>query len=119
MPNMEAITRLPFHPGAGVTTSLGRLLSSVNLVQAEILAVCDETGTSSLTSESWVLGWHTPLHKIFRRALSSALGNKSELPRLIDGFFRQVRSHLEQDNKGSSAFKLVSCLLTSQFDTGD
>ena len=56
MRDMEVITRLPFYSGVDVATVLGRLLSSVNLVQAEILAVCDETGTFSLTSERRVTG---------------------------------------------------------------
>ena len=40
------------------------------------------------------------------------------LPRLIDSFLLQVCNHLEQDNKGPSAFKLFLRLLTSHFDKG-
>ena len=116
---METISRLPPPPGVDVATGLGRLLPSVKLVKAEILAVCDETETSPLTSERWVMGWDVPLHKRSRKALTSAQGNTSELPRLIEGCFRQVRNHLNHDNKGPSAFKLLLRLLTSHFDTGD
>lgn len=116
---MEVIIRRRLTPGVGIATDLGRPFSSVKLVQAEFLAVCDEIVMSSLTSERWVMGWHIFLPQSFHRALSSAQGNTSEFPRLIDGFFRQVRNPLEQDNKGPSAFKLLSRLLTSHFDTGD
>ena len=116
---MEVTTHLLFPRGVDVATGLGRPLAIVKMVQAEIFAVCDETGVSSLTSERWVIRWPTPLYKIFRRTLASAQGNTSELPGLIDGFFVQVRNQLEQDNKGPSAFTLLSRLLTPHFDTGN
>ena len=119
MKNLELITRMSFAQGVDPTAGLYKLISSLRLVQAEILAVCDESGTISLDSARWVTGWHVPLHKSFRRALSSPQAASSDLPRIINGFFTAVRLHLETDDTGPSAFRLLLQSLTARFDTGD
>ena len=99
---------MPFAQGVDPAAALYKPISSARLVQAEILAVCDDSGTINLDSALWVMRRHVPLHKSFRKALSSMQAASSDLPRIIDGFFAAVRLHLETDDTGPSAFRLSS-----------
>ena len=119
MKNLQYTTHMPFAQGVDPAAGLYKFISSVRLVQAEILAVCDDSGTISLNSARLVTGWHVPLHKSFRRALCSPQAASSDLPRIIDGFFTAVRLHLEIDDTGPSAFRRLLQSLTARFDTGD
>ena len=111
--------RMPSAQGVDPAVGLSRLNSSVKLVQAKILAVCDDSGTTTLNYERRVVGWDVPLNNSFRKALSSPQAATVDLPRLVDGFFTQVRERLKTDDTEPSAFKRFLQLLTAHFDTGN
>ena len=50
MKNLELITRKPFAQGVDPAAGLYELILSARLVQADIFAVCDDSGTISLGS---------------------------------------------------------------------
>ena len=72
-----------------------------------------------LKSPSWVPGWDLPLHKAFTRAITPDQPSTADMITLIDDFFQQVSTDVEEGASGPEAFNLLLRRLMTHFDRVD
>ena len=85
----------------------------------EVLVRSDDCCIAGLKSPSWVPGWDLPLHKAFMRAITPDKPSTADMTALIDEFFRQVSSDVEEGASGPEAFTLLLRRLMTHFDRVD
>ena len=78
--------------------------------------VADPTGTVTLTSPVWVPGWHAPLLKLMKAAISPNRDDTHDLHRLIDDLFSQLQERLTSGSSGPDAFRTLLADFADYFD---
>ena len=59
-----------------------------------IFDVADPTETVTLTSPVWVPGWHAPLLKLAKAAITPNRDDNHDLHRLVDDLFSQLQERM-------------------------
>ena len=72
-----------------------------------IFDVADPTGTVTMNSPVWVLGWYAPLLKLTEAVINANRDNIRDLHRLVDDLFSQLQERITTGSSGPSAFKIL------------
>ena len=81
-----------------------------------IFDVADPTGTVTLTSPVWVSGWHAPLLKLTKAAITPNYDDTHDFHRLIDDLFSQLQKRMTSGSSGPAAFKTLLADFADYFD---
>ena len=84
---VQRVQPLQFPPSADRTAATQLLIRSKRDALSGIFDVADPTGTVTLTSPVWVPGWHAPLLKLTKAAISPNRDDTHDFYRLIDDLF--------------------------------
>ena len=94
MRRVPRLQPLQFPPSADITAATQLLIRSIRDALSGMFDVADPTGTVTLTSPVWVPGWHAPLLKLTKAAISPNRDDTHDLHRLIDDLFSQLQERL-------------------------
>ena len=72
-----------------------------------IFDVADPTGVVILTSPVWVPGWHAPLLKLTKVAITPNRDDTNDLHRLVDYLFSQLQERMTAGSSGPETFKTL------------
>ena len=81
-----------------------------------IFDVADPTGAMTLTSPVWVSGWHAPLLKLTKAAVTPNRDDTHDLHRLVDDLFSQLQERMTAGSSGPEAFKTLLADFADYFD---
>ena len=81
-----------------------------------IFDVADPTGAVTLTSPAWVPGWHAPLLKWTKAAITPNRDDTHGLHRLVDDLFSQLQERMTAGSSGPEAFKTLLADFADYFD---
>ena len=98
---------LQFPPSADRTAATQLLISSMRDALSGIFDVADPTGVVTLTSPVWVPGWHAPLLKLTKVAISPNRDDIHDLHRLVDYLFSQLQERMTAGSSGPETFKTL------------
>ena len=70
----------------------------------------------TLTSSVWVPGWHAPLLKLTKAAITPNRDDTHDLHRLIDDLFFQLQERMTSGSSGPAAFKTLLADFADYFD---
>ena len=107
---------LQFPPSADRTAATQLLVRSLRDALSGIFDVADPTGTVTLTSPVWVPGWHAPLLKLTKAAITPNRDDNHDLHRLVDDLFSQLQERMTAGSSGSDAFKALLADFADYFD---
>ena len=113
VPRVQPLQSPPF---ADRTAAIQLLICSMRDALSGIFDVADPTGTVTLTSPVWVPGWHAPLLKLTKAAISPNRDDTHDLHRLIDDLFSQLQERLTSGSSGPAAFKTLLADFDDYFD---
>ena len=98
---------LQFPPSADRTAATQLLIRSMRDALSGIFDVADPTGTGTLTWPVWVPGWHAPLFKLIKAAMTPNRDHTHVLHRLVDDLFSQLQERMASVSSGPAAFKTL------------
>ena len=107
---MRRVPRVqPLQPPPSVdrTAATQLLIRSMRDALSGIFDVADTTGTVTLTSPVWVPGWHAPLLKLTKAAITPNRDDTHDLHRLVDDLFSQRQKRMTSGSSGPDAFKTL------------
>ena len=81
-----------------------------------IFDAADSTGAVTLTSTAWVPGWHAPLLKLTKAAITPDRDDTHDLHRLVDDLFSQLQERMTAGSSGPEAFKTLLADFPDYFD---
>ena len=116
VPRVPRVQPLQFPPSADRTAATQLLIRSIRDALSGMFDVADPTGTVTLTSPVWVPGWHAPLLKLTKAAISPNRDDTHDLPRLIDYLFSQLQERLTSGSSGPDAFRTLLAGFADHFD---
>ena len=116
MRRVPCVQPLQFPPSADRTAATQLLILSIRDALSGIFDVADPTGTVTLTSPVWVPGWHAPLLKLTKAAISPNRDDTHDLHRLIDDLFSQLQERLTSGSSGPDAFRTLLADFADYFD---
>ena len=90
MRRVPRVQPLQFPPSAYRTAAPQLLIRSLRDALSGIFDVADPTGAVTLTLPVWVPGWHSPLFKFTKAAITSNRDDTHDLHRLVDDLFSQL-----------------------------
>ena len=107
MRRVPRVQPLQFPPSVDRTAATQLLIRSMRDALSGIFDVADPTGTVTLTSPVWVPGWHAPLLKLTKAAISPNRDDTHDLHRLVDDLFSQFQERVTSGSSGPDAFKTL------------
>ena len=116
MRRVPRVQPLQSPPSVDRTAATQLLLRSIRDALSGIFDVADPTGTVTLTSPVWVPGWHAPLLKLTKAAISPNRDDTHDLHRRIDDFFSQLQERLTSGSSGPDAFTTLLAGFADYFD---
>ena len=116
MRRVPRVQPLQFPPSADRTAATQLLIRSIRDALSGIFDVADPTGTVTLTSPVWVPGWHAPLLKLTKAAISANRDDTHDLHRLIDDLFSQLQERLTSGSSGRDPFRTLLADFADYFD---
>ena len=116
MRHIPRVQPLQFPPSADRTATTQLLIRSMHDALSGIFDVTDPTGTVTLTSPVWVSGWHAPLLKLTKAAITPNRDHTHDLDHLIDDLFSQLQERMTSGSSGPAVFKTLLADLTDYFD---
>ena len=103
-------------PSAYRTAVTQLFIRSMRDALSGIFYVADPTGTVTLTSPVWISGWHAPLLKLTKAAITPNRDDTYVLHRLIDDLFSQLQERITSGASGPAAFKTLLADFADYFD---
>ena len=116
MRRVPRVQPLHFSPSADSTAATQLLIRSMRDALSVIFHVADPTGAVTLTSPVWVPGWHAPLLKLTKAAITPNRDNTHDLHRLVDDLFSRLQERITTGSSGPAAFKILLADFTDYFD---
>ena len=116
MRRVPRVQPLQFPPSADRTAATQLLICSMRGALSGIFDVADPTGAVTLTSPVWVPGWHAPLLKLTKAAITPNRHDTHDLHRLVDDLFSQLQERRTTGSSGPAAFKILLVDFTDYFD---
>ena len=102
------------HTDRTVATQL--LIHSIRDALSGIFYVTDSLSFVTMTSPTWVPGWHTPLLKLTKASIIANRDGTHDLHRLVGCFFSQLQEKLNSGVGGPSAFRTFLTDIADHFD---
>ena len=103
---LELIVQLPFPAKTDYCVVVQQHVVSMKHVLADTLSCCGDPSNCTLDSVIWSSGWITPLHRLFRKAVTT--GINSPISRLVNAFVNKFCVHLKKKHSTfPSAFRLL------------
>ena len=81
-----------------------------------IFDVADPSGSVTMRSPTWVLGWHAPLLKLTKASIVPNHDDTHTLHRLVDDLFAQLQERLASGVDGPAAFRTLLTDVAGFFD---
>ena len=116
MRRVPRVQPLQFPPSADRISATQLLIRSMRDALSRIFDVTDPTGTVTLTSPVWVPGWHAPLLKLTKAAITPNRDGTHDLHRLVDNLFSQLQERMTAGSSGPEAFKTLLADFADYFD---
>ena len=116
MRRVPRVQPLQFPPSADRIAATQLLIRSMHDALSGIFDVADSTGTATLTSPVWVPGWHGPLPKWTKAAITPNRDDTHDLHRLVDDPFSQLQERMTSGSCGPAAFKTLLADFADYFD---
>ena len=116
MRRVPRVQPLQFPPSADRTAATQLLIRSKRDALSGIFDVTNPTGTMTLTSPVWVSGWHAPLLKLTKAAISPNRDDTHDLHRLIEDLFSQLQERMTSGFSDPAAFKTLLTDFAVYFD---
>ena len=116
MRRVPRIQPLQFPPSADRTAATQLLIRSMRDALSGIFDVADPTGTVTIDSPVWVLGWNASLLKLTKAAINANRDDTHDLHRLVDDLFSQLQERLSSGIGGPAAFKTLLSDFADYFD---
>ena len=116
MCRIPRVQPLQFPPSADRTAATRLLIRSMHDALPGIFDVTDPTGTVTLTSPVWVSGWHAPLLKLTKAAITPNRDHTHDLHCLIGDLFSQLKERMTSGSSGPAAFKTLLADFADYFD---
>ena len=116
MRRVPRVQPLQFAPFSDRSAATQLLIRSMRDALSGTFDVADPTGTVTLTSPVWVLGWHAPLLKLTIAAITPNRDDTHDLHRLVDDLFSQLQERMTSGSSGPAAFKTLLADFADYFD---
>ena len=116
MRRIPRVQPLQSPPSADRTAATQLLIRSMYGALSGIFDVTDPTGTVTLTSPVWVSGWHAPLLKLTKAAITPNRDHTHDLHCLIEDLFSQLQERMTSGSSGPAAFKTLLADFADYFD---
>ena len=116
MRRVPRVQPLQFPPSEDRTAATQLLIRFTRDALSGVFDVADPTGTVTPTSPVWVPGWHAPLLKLTKAAITPNRDDTHDLHRLIDDLFSQLQERMTSGSSGPAAFKTVLADFAEYFD---
>ena len=116
MRRVPRVQPLQFPSSADRTAATQLLIRSLRDALSGIFDVADPIGAVTLTSPVWVPGWHAPLLKLMKAAITPNRDDTHDLHRLVDDFFSQLQERMTAGSNGIEAFKTLLADFADYFD---
>ena len=116
MRRVPRVQPLQFPPSADRTVATQLLIRSMRDALSEIFDVADPTGAVTLASPVWIPGWHAPLLKLTKVAITPSGDDTHDLHRLVDDLFSQLQERMTSGSSGPEAFKTLLADFTDYFN---
>ena len=113
---LREFNTLHFPPSTDRIAATQLLIRSMHDALSGISGVADPTGTVTMNSPVWVLGWHAPLLKLTKAAINVNRDDTHDLHRLVDDLFSQLEERMTTGSSGPAAFKTLLADFADYFD---
>ena len=110
------VQSLQFPPSTDRTAPTQLLIGSMRDALSGIFDVAVPTGTVTMNSPVWVLGWQAPLLKLTKAAVNANRDDTHELHRLVDDLFSQLQKRMRIGSSGPASFKILLADFADYFD---
>ena len=107
---------LQFSPNTDRTAAMQLLVQSMRDALSGIFDVADPSGSVTMSSPTWVSGWHAPLLKLTKVSIVPNHDDTHTLHRLVDDLFAQLQERLASGVDGPAALRTLLTGIADHFD---
>ena len=116
MRRVPRVQPLQVPPSTDRAAATQLLISSIRDAFSESFDVANPTGTVTMNSPVWVLGWHAPHLKLTKAAINANRDDTHDLHGLVDDLFSQLQERTMTGSSGPAAFKILLADFADYFD---